>query len=157
MSCGILDRWAGDCHLGFWKGGDPDARLKGPSRYENMRTHRSASFRNFLVCNYEIDEPGAIMRTKSFEYLATGLVYTLFISFWGVIVNSERVEFPLSVSVALVSAWSRWRFPRCLETQREGHETQHGGIAYALRSFSEETDIVLAGCANFAESMIGNV
>ena len=48
-SSGILDRWAGDCHLGFWKGDDPDARIKDPARYEKLCTHRSTSLRNFLA------------------------------------------------------------------------------------------------------------
>lgn len=56
--------------------------------------------------------------------------------------------------MSLVSAGPRWRFARCLESQREGHETQHGGVVYALRSFSKETDLILDGGDNFVESMI---
>ena len=65
-------------------------------------------------------------------------------------------EFPLSVSVAVISAAPRWRFARCLEIERDGvEEPQFGGIVKALKSFSLETDAIIGGKDNFAESLIG--
>ena len=48
LSCGLLETWVGDCHLGFWKGGDPDSRLKDAQRHDRLCSQRSESLRAFI-------------------------------------------------------------------------------------------------------------
>ena len=49
----------------------------------------------------------------------------------------------------------RWRFARCLESERPDDRPGHGGIVYALHSFTEETEAILTNRENFVTSIIG--
>ena len=71
--------------------------------------------------------------------------------------NFNFIEFAVDIAVILVSAGPRWRMARCLMARREGGGmAMRGGVVHGLKKFSEETNAILQGLDNFAESLIQN-
>ena len=63
----------------------------------------------------------------------------------------------MDVAVILVSAGPRWRLARCLMARREGEgEGMRGGVVHGLKKFSQESNAIVDGIDNFAESLIQN-
>ena len=162
LSSGILDHWAGDRHLGFWRGDNPDARVKDGKKYGDLCSRRSSSLRGFVrsVCvTEELNSPDCTLFTLK---VPVGVVHVRQASYpakIGGVISAPQFshfgEFHQSVAVAVISAAPRWRFARCLEIERDGDETKYGGIVRALESFPLETDAIIQGEDNFAEPLIG--
>ena len=61
------------------------------------------------------------------------------------------------MAVILLSASPRWRMARALESERIDKEgIQGGGVVRGIASFNNETQALVCGEDNFAESLILN-
>ena len=63
----------------------------------------------------------------------------------------------LSLAKVVVSSGPRWRFARCLESERTDDEPKRGGVVHALESFFAQTNLILNGDDDFVEDLISRL